>query len=55
MEELPSQSKRIHINLIKRLDKFIKDYKDIRGLDISFTQASLLLDNKIEKIGGLKA
>lgn len=38
----------------KRVDKFIKDFEEEKGVKLSYTQATKIIDTKIEKIGGLK-
>jgi len=36
-----------------RIEKFIKEYGEKKGLKISFVQATQILENKIRKQGGL--
>jgi len=44
---------RVHINLKKRIGKFIQDFEKEFGINISETQATKILDDKIGKTGGL--
>jgi len=45
---------RVHISFKKRVDKFIKVFKEKNNLEISTTDATRLINEKIDDVGGLK-
>lgn len=51
--KLKSENFRCHKDFIKRVEKFIEDYEKEIGVKISTTQATKIIDIKIEKKGGL--
>lgn len=53
MEKNNSEVLRVHKNFKKRVDKFIEDHFKIRGIVISTTQATKIIDDKIQSKGGL--
>lgn len=44
---------RININFKKRLERFIKEYENKYSLKLSINEATRLIDDKIERLGGL--
>lgn len=54
MENIKTKPVRMDIALVKTLEKFILDYKNKTGIDITFVQSTSLLNKKIENIGGLR-
>lgn len=44
---------RVHVNFKKRVINFIKEYERINRIKISSTNATKLIDEKIENAGGL--
>ena len=53
MDEENSTTIRIHINLKKTIDKFIKEFEKLNGIKISFPEATKIIDDKIDNAGGL--
>jgi len=52
--ESDSNILRVHIKFKKRIELFMIRYEREKGIPISSTQATKLVDDKIEKLGGLK-
>jgi hypothetical protein len=48
-----SATLRVHNNFKKRVMNFIKEYEKINNIKISTTNATKLIDDKIENAGGL--
>ena len=48
-----SSNVRIHENLKNRIKNFQKDFKNINGFNVSTTIATKIIDEKIEKFGGI--
>ena len=48
-----SSAVRININFRKRLDRFIKEYENKYLVKLSINEATKLIDDKIERLGGL--
>lgn len=44
---------RVNIDFKKRLDRFIKEYEKKYMIKISINEATKLIDDKIERLGGL--
>ncbi|MBD3252880.1 hypothetical protein GF386_04060 [Candidatus Pacearchaeota archaeon] len=44
---------RIHISLINRINDFIERFEKKHGVSLTSTQATKIIDDKIEKIGGI--
>jgi len=44
---------RVHVNFKRRLERFIKEFERMHGIKLSTTKATKILDDKIEKSGGL--
>ena len=53
MEDKNSAIIRVHINFKRRLDDFIKEYKNVNGIKISYCDATKIIDYKLENAGGL--
>jgi len=53
-EEFDTVMMRVHISLKKRIEKFVKEFNEIHGTNISITQGTKILDDKISKAGGLR-
>lgn len=45
---------KVHPNFYKRIKEFIDNYEELHGIRISVNQATKIIDDKIEWIGGLK-
>ena len=54
MEEEKYATIRIDINFKKRIKNFIDLFEKEKGVRLSFSQATKIIDTKIENIGGLK-
>jgi hypothetical protein len=48
-----SSSIRIHNDFKKTIDNFIKDFEKINGIKLSYCDASIIINEKIKKAGGL--
>jgi len=53
-EKLESAMLRVYITFKKRVEKFIEDFEREKGVSISTTQATKIIDDKIDRQGGLK-
>lgn len=54
-EALESDMMRVHLHFKERVLKFIDEFYNQNGVLISTTQATKIIDEKIERQGGLKA
>jgi hypothetical protein len=55
MEEINnSEMLRVHKRFKDRVEKFINDFLKEKGIQLSTTQATKIIDDKIQKQGGLK-
>jgi len=52
-KELPSISLRVHINFAERVKRFQADFLEKNGIEITTTQATKIINDKITKKGGL--
>jgi len=43
-----------HLNMVSIYDKFISDFKKKHGIDLTYTEASKKIAEKIVSVGGVK-